>query len=70
MVSLGKEWHEDIHRDKVWRVDRIWWYADTNDGKSASYSLNAKMGHKRWIIEIGNQQTLTTAPLAPEGVSE
>jgi hypothetical protein len=59
----GKEWRGTLHQGKPSGFDRIWWYAAVRNGKLDEYSVNAIKGRKRWIIEIGNEQSLLKPPV-------
>jgi hypothetical protein len=63
LVALGEEWRGNLHTNEATGFDRVWWYASTRLGRLDKYSVNATKGHKHWIIEIGNQQSLTRPPI-------
>jgi hypothetical protein len=63
LVALGEEWHGTLHEDRAREFNRIWWYASTRDGQLDKYSVNAAKGRKHWIIEIGNEQSLSQPPV-------
>jgi hypothetical protein len=67
LVTMGNEWRGSLHGGKISGIDCVWWYADTQDGRFVNYSVNAAKGGKYWVVEIGNEQTLTNAPLVPNG---
>jgi len=63
LVALGEEWRETLHEGKPSGFDHVWWYASTRNGKLNKYSVNATKGRKHWIIEIGDEQTLSRPPV-------
>jgi hypothetical protein len=62
LVALGGAWRGSLQEAKPSGFDRVWWYATTRNGKLDKYSVNAIKGHKHWVIEIGDQWTLSKPP--------
>jgi hypothetical protein len=67
LVALGEAWQGVLHHDKASGFDRICWYASTQNGRLHRYSLNATKGRKHWIIEIGDERSLSKPPVVSRG---
>lgn len=63
LVALGEFWKGNLHEGKASGFDRVSWYAAVRNGKLEEYSVNATKGRKHWILEIGNQESLSKLPV-------
>jgi hypothetical protein len=65
LVVMGEEWRGSLYpyEAEASGID-ISWYASARNGKLEVYSLNAAKGRKRWIVEMGNQETLLRPPIS------
>lgn len=62
LVALGTVWDGELYGDQKTGFDRIYWYASVRSNRLDEYSLNATKGHQNWIVEIGDEESLSKPP--------
>jgi hypothetical protein len=58
----GVKWEEDLYPNSDTGFDKIYWYANVENGRATTYSLNARRGHDSWLIEIGGEELIRKPP--------
>ncbi len=52
----------ELHQGRTNRISRVWWYASKGKGEQRMYSLNMIKGKRWWVVEIGDETTLSEPP--------
>ena len=62
LVAFSPVWKGILYSGVATGFDRIAWYASTRNGRVDQYSLGAYRGNDFWLLEIGDENTLQSAP--------
>ena len=56
------QWEGVLYASIATGFDKISWYASIQNGRAESYSLGVNRGTDFWLLEIGDENTLTVPP--------